>query len=97
MKSWRNLTKFLGIVTRRFPNLGFRYPEVAQPLGIVTLMFYNFRVMIFGNQTISGYSYLEVGFCGKTQICLILNSYESFKTEYIYKNHLGMIGKCLGL
>ena len=63
----------------------------------------DFRVLLSQNRLISGWQYPEVGrFPGivtrrsnfeekKTWIFFILNSYKSFKTEYIYTNQLWTI------
>ena len=51
-------------------------------------------VMFWGpiiNRPISGDHYPEVGFRGKNSKFFIFKSYESFKTEYIYKNQLSAI------
>ena len=75
---------------------GAQYPEINWFPSIVTRKSINFRVTIPRNQLISGYHDPEVKF--RQFLFLFLNSCTTFKTDYIYKNHLSLLlSTCLGL
>ena len=59
--------------------------------GILTWIFSDFRVMIPENLQISRYCYRKSNFVPKTQFFLFLSSCTTFKTDYVYKNHLRLI------
>ena len=108
MKSWQNLTKFPRIAGPRLCNLqatipggcltsGYCYSEVAKPPSNYTQRLQNLRVTLLGGcaQPL-GIVTWRLDFMEKALKFLILNSHKSFKTEFIYKNHLWLIGTCLG-
>jgi len=87
---------------------GDHNPEVVQLLGDNIWRLHNFQVSLPRSYATFGLQYLEIVqfpgiviqkwiFAKKMINFLILNSYKSFKTEYIYKNHIWLIGTCLGL
>ena len=63
-------------------------PDILQALGKNLRKSNNLRVYVVARR---------LDFLEKIDFLKILNNYESFKTEYIYKNHLWLNGPCLGL